>query len=420
MAHDVRHVALARSDALSASRRRMEQDEPAITANKREGMIRKPKPAHRIVVTSLIALIGVSGSPLTAQQTRQCVAPTDEITRYLSDVDAFFRGVGGSAAIAVDGRIVYSGAWGMADLEHSVPVSAQTRFFMASVTKAFTGIALLKAAEEGHVRLDAPIASYVPALVTPGAQSITADLLAAHLSGIREWRPEERTLAFLSAHHDNVFDALTLVATDSLVAPPGTRYVYSSLGYDVLAAAIQAATGRTFQDYLAQKILRPLGLTNTSFDDIRKIVPSRARGYSYWYPWFSRQSSDTLRNVPSFDYSINSGGGNMLSTSEDLVRFGAALISPGLLTAHSLRRLRSRIATGSNWTYGFVLDSDGALGSVLRITGSDPGYQASLLIYPDRRIAVALLQNSWGLRATPPAEYADPVARMLSMCLGTR
>ena len=368
---------------------------------------------------AVATLLGLLGSDSPAQQGSPCRAPADEMTRYLADYDAFFRGAGGTAAIALDRRIVYSGAWGMADLEHNVPAGLQTAFFVASVTKAFTGVALLKAAEQGRLSVGAPIATYLPEFAPPEGRSLTLSLLAAHLGGIREWRPEERTPAFLSTRHEDVADVLALLATDSLVSPPGTRYVYSSPGYNVLAAAIQTATGQLFQAYVTQQILGPLALNHTSFDDVRAIVPNRARGYSYWYPWFSRQASDTLRRVPAFDYSANMGGGNMLSTSEDLVRFGSALLAPGLLTAASLQMLRSRIAPGSNWTYGFTLSTDSAAGTLLRITGSDPGYQASLNIYPDRRLVIALLQNSWGVRATPPARYADPIATLVSMCLGT-
>jgi CubicO group peptidase (beta-lactamase class C family) len=341
------------------------------------------------------------------------------MTRYLAEYDAFFRGVGGTAAMALDGRIVYSGAWGVADLEHNVPAGVQTTFFIASVTKAFTGVALLKAAEHGHLSVGAPVTTYLPGFAPPGGRSVTLSLLAAHLGGIREWRPDERTPAFLSTHHEDVADVLAFLATDSLVSLPGTRYFYSSLGYNLLAAAIQAATGQPFQAYVTQQILGPLALNHTSFDDVRAIVPNRARGYLYWYPWFSRQATDTLRRVPTSDYSANIGGGNMLSTSEDLVRFGSALLAPGLLSAGSLQMLRSRIEPGSNWTYGFTVSTDSVAGTLLRITGSDPGYQASLYIYLDRRLVIALLQNSWGVRATPPARHADPIGTLVSMCLGT-
>jgi len=353
-----------------------------------------------------------------ASATQGCRVPRGQILDYLREFDSFFRGVGGTAAIALDGRITFSGAWGMADLEHRVPARPETRFFVASVAKAFTGVALLKLAEEGAIDLGAPIQRYVPALPVPGPGSITAQLLAAHLGGVRHWKAEEREAAFLSRHYEGPSAVLQLLAGDSLVSAPGTRYLYSSPGYNILAAAIEAASRRRFGDYVTDRVVRPAALQHTEFDDSRRIISDRARSYSYWYPWFSRQSTDTLRRVPEFDYSLNVGGGNMLSTSEDLVRFGSALLAPGLLNATSLRLLRTPIAAGSPWSYGFIVGSDSLGGTVLRITGSDPGYQASLSIYPDRRLVIALLQNSWGIRATPAPRFADPVAQLLSMCLG--
>lgn len=392
------------------------------------GRSQESRSGLRVATAMLIAFAAVAATvPLLRAQSerpsplgaRGCTASNEAILEYLRAFDTFFRGVGGTAAIALDRRIAFSGAWGMADLEHRVPVRPETRFFVASVTKAFTGVALLKLAEEGGIDLGAPIQRYVSAFGPASGEPVTPRLLAAHLGGVRHWKPEERDAAFLSRHYEGPLEVVPLFAGDSLVAPPGTRYVYSSPGYNVLAAAIEAASGSSFVDYVTNRVIRPAGLQHTQFDDIRRISPDRARGYSYWYPWFSRQSSDTLWRVPDFDYSVNVGGGNMLSTSEDLTRFGSALLAPGILNAMSLRLLRTPIADGSRWTYGFVVDSDSVGGTVLRITGSDPGYQANLFIYPDHRVVIALLLNSWGIRAQPPPRFADPVARLLAMCLGT-
>ncbi|MGH2402981.1 MAG: serine hydrolase domain-containing protein, partial [bacterium] len=121
-----------------------------------------PGAGHVVVAAATFAFASLACvRALPAQQgvpqPKTCRLSREAMLAWLQEYDAFYRGVGGSAAIGLDGRIVFSGAWGMADLERGVPMTPATRLFVASVTKAFTGVALLKLAEDGRVDLDAPI-----------------------------------------------------------------------------------------------------------------------------------------------------------------------------------------------------------------------------------------------------------------------
>ena len=138
------------------------------------------------------------------------------------------------------GETVLAENLGYADLEHRVPVTNETRFGVASITKAFTGLSLLKLREAGRIDLDAPIQRYVPAFPVKPGGVITPRLLAAHLAGIRHWG-QERNAALYARHFDDVNDVLALFKDDTLVAPPGTKASYSSYGYNLIAAAIQSA-----------------------------------------------------------------------------------------------------------------------------------------------------------------------------------
>src|SRR5205823_16404 len=124
--------------------------------------------------------------------------------------------------------------------EHGVAVDPRTRLPVASVTKAITGLALVRALERGEIELDLPIQRYLPDFPRKPEGGITVRLLAAHLAGIRHWA-NERTPELYARHFDDVAQILPLFAGDPLVAPPGTRYSYSSYGYDLLGAALQAA-----------------------------------------------------------------------------------------------------------------------------------------------------------------------------------
>jgi serine beta-lactamase-like protein LACTB, mitochondrial len=247
------------------------------------------------------------------------------------------RNVGLAIAVSTGNAIVYSDSLGSADLEHRVPVGAHTRFGIASVTKAFTGAAVLRLWERGILDLDADVRKYVPQFPAKPEGTITPRLLAAHLAGIRHWK-SERTAELYARHFEDVEQILPLFADDPLESPPGQAYRYSSYGYDLLGAVVQRASGKPYTRVVEEEIVKPLALTETGFDDVRKVLPDRARRYSFYDPWSFAESSEPLR-VPEWDYSHNLAAGNMFSTAPDLARFGAAFARPGLLGPAAWRLL---------------------------------------------------------------------------------
>jgi CubicO group peptidase (beta-lactamase class C family) len=347
-----------------------------------------------------------------------CQAPRASFQQILARADSVFEGVGSQAAILHHGDLVVTVENGFSDREHHVPVTADTRFQVASVTKAFTGMALLKLQEDGRIDLDRPVHEFVPAF--PEKQGvITPRLLAAHAGGIRHYREGERTPNFLFTHFDRIGDALALFSDDSLAAAPGTQFIYSSYGYNLLAATISGASGADFAEYVRRVIIAPLGLQRTRFDDVRRPVDGRARGYTYYYPWYSRSADSLLIRVPDFDYSYNMGGGNMLATARDLVYVGRAAIRPGLLSSESVSLLSRPIRPAeSRWSFGWVEQEDSAGRLRLRAEGSVPGYQATIVAYPSEDFVVAYLQNSWGRFPTDPATAPDVMKELVELCLG--
>jgi serine beta-lactamase-like protein LACTB, mitochondrial len=334
---------------------------------------------------------------------------TVRVHRALLDMHTKQRNVGLSAAVLKDGRLVLSECLGFADLEHQVSVKRQTRFMIASVTKAFTGAALIKLNEAKIIDLDVPIQQYVPTFPQKDRANITARLLAAHLGGIRHYSTGEKSPQFFSNHYDDALAAIELFQADPLIAPPGTRYSYSSYGYNLLAAVVQSASGQPFPTYVQKAIVEPLGLDNTLFDDVRRVVRNRARLYSYYDPLTYEEGSELWR-VPDWDYSYNMGGGNILSTAEDLVSFGAAFMEPGFFTRNSLRFLHSAQRTAyaeSPWSYGWFVKRDEAGRRYLSITGAVPGSQAGLIIYPEHKLATAILINSWWTGASSGEMVSD-------------
>lgn len=326
--------------------------------------------------------------------------------------------VGYAAAVMMNGVLVESVVEGLADLEHSVAVIPESRFGIASITKAFTGAAFAKLLEMGRVELDVPVQRYVPEFPEREQGVITPRHLLTHTSGLPH--PQSvRTPDLYATHYDDVIDALEVFLEVDLITPPGTAYRYSSSNYNLLAAVIQRASGRPFKEFVRAEIIEPLGLEHTDFDDVRWVMPNRTRRYAYFDPW-SYRSAERLHRIPGrWDYSFNTGGGNMISTAEDLAKFGRAFVEPGFFTDETLELIHSRLPVGdvsSAFGMGWFITTDDDGRRRLHMNGANPGLQAELRVYPDDDLVVAVVANSWGHGARS-TEMVN-TARFAARCMG--
>jgi CubicO group peptidase (beta-lactamase class C family) len=336
--------------------------------------------------------------------------------------DSYYGGVGGAAVLRLHGELVLSGAWGLADLEQGVPVSPdESRFQVASVTKAVTAAAALLLNEEGRLDLDAPVTRYLDGFPKGPGVTPTVRLLAGHLGGIRHYRPDERDANFFAQHFENATEALTRFSDDPYAGQPGEEFRYSSYGYDLIAAVIESVVGRPYEDFVTERLFRPLGLDRTGFDDIRYPLSDRVRGYTYYFPWFSFETTERIRRAPELDLSYNPGGGNIVSTATDLARFGEAFVKPGFLRVSSLELVRTPVRIGevtSPWGFGWQISEGPGGGTALTAEGSVPGFQATVRVYPEAEAVAVHLVNSWGLRPPEPHPIQDPLEWMVEECTG--
>lgn len=325
------------------------------------------------------------------------------------------RAPGLSVAVGVDGAVVWSEGFGSADLELSVPVTPKTRFRIGSVSKLITAAALMKLHEDGRVDLDAPVQRYAPSFPEKGA-AITPRMLSAHLGGIRHYQAKDYTNGrnIDLEHFDSVEDSLKLFADDPLVAPPGTKYAYSTFGYTLLSRVVEAASGAPFLDTLHERVAGPLRMRDTVGDRVRAIVPNRTEFYSL-------ANDGQLVHARYVDSSYKWAGGGILSTAEDLVRFGSAHLRPGFLRAETLdlmltpQRTADGAETGVGIGWRVGTDPEGR--RIAHHAGSIDGGRAVVVVYRDAGLVVALLSN---LSQTPAAvertamtiaePFLDPVA----------
>lgn len=253
------------------------------------------------------------------QETKNLYDRIDEVVQALYDNGQFM----GAVLVSIDGKIVYKNAVGYADIEKKVPHTPDTKFRIASFTKAFTAMLILQLAEDGTLSLEGKLIDYLPDFKKDPAGKITIRHLLSHTSGITgEGRIPD--LADIEKKHYSRRQLFDCIAERELVFEPGKGYEYSNFGYALLGLIIERVTGKTYDEALHEQICAPAGMKSTLSDVNAIPIDRRAVGYTYDY-------FDGPREASYLDMSFCLGAGQLLSTVEDLHLFDQALYTEKLL-----------------------------------------------------------------------------------------
>ncbi len=287
------------------------------------------------------------------------------------------------AAVVVGDEVVFAEGFGFADLDRRLPVTAETRFRLASISKVITAAALARLVDAGKLELDTAAGSLLPALPAP-LRPITARQLAGHLGGIRHYQLKDFGVG-RRAPFSTVSESLSVFAGDPLVAPPGTTYAYSTFGFTLLAAMLEKASGEPFLPLVQHQVAEPLGLGSLAPDDGR-ADPLRTIFYAPGPVVAQRQ-----------DLSARWAGAGFLATPTEVARFGAAHRAPGYLSAATLKVLFApqRTAEGKDTGVGLAwrvaVDAQGR--RVVHHEGDMAGARSTLVVYPEHGVSVAIMTN---------------------------
>jgi serine beta-lactamase-like protein LACTB, mitochondrial len=351
-----------------------------------------------LVIVSLLSTAMMSSGVALAQVPAAASAQTVATAPYAAarenaDKQAkewIARGIPGLVmAVSIDGKLVYSEGFGFADLEQRVPVWPTTKFRIASISKPLTAVGLMELVQAGKVDLDAPVQKYVPSFPDKGAV-ITVRMIAGHLGGIRHYQGDEFNI---QKHYRTVLEGLKIFENDPLVSPPGTKFNYSSYGFNLVSAVIESASGESFLSYMQAAVFTPLGLVHTTPDQNTQIVEERSRFYEL-------PKNGGVENAPYVDNSYKWAGGGFLSTAEDLTRFGTAMLQPGILNAQSLKSMltsqktKSGEETGYGIGWGIQKSPSGKL--IYEHSGGAVGGTSQLIVYPESRVVIAVIANLSG------------------------
>ncbi len=304
--------------------------------------ITKPKTLSKtnlgLTCFAILLVLSFSFSSSASDQTLQDIV--DEYFNACVKIGKF----SGIVLIAKDGEILVNRGYGLANREHDVPNTPQTKFRLGSMTKQFTAAAIMQLQEQGKLNVEDSIDKYIPDY--PNGDRITLHHLLTHTSGIPNLTdfPEHRKTIMIPSP---VEKTILRFKDKPLEFTPGEQFKYSNSGYLLLGYVIEKISGKTYEDYLEKNIFHPLNMENSGYDHHSTILKNRATGYHL--------TKDGLINAPYVAMSMPHAGGALYSTVEDLFLWDRALYTENILKKSSLENMFTPFK--GNYGYGWRIDS---------------------------------------------------------------
>lgn len=302
----------------------------------------------------------------------------------------------GTVLVSKDGKLLINQGYGFAELEWGVPNVPDAKFRLGSLTKQFTAASILLLEERGKLKVEDPVAKYVPD--APAAwKNITIFNLLTHTSGIpnftsfpdygpTEWKDTTPT-ELVARFRDKPLDF-----------EPGTKFRYSNSGYIVLGYILEKVSGQTYADFLQKNIFVPLGMVDTGVDNNAVILPKRAQGYSPF--------DKGIRHAGYTSMTIPFSAGALYSTTADLLKWEQGLFGGKVLTPASLAKMTTPFK--DNYGFGLFINTQSGH-KIINHGGGIEGFNTSLAYYPDDKLIVIVLGN---LNGSAPDQIAADLGKV--------
>jgi D-alanyl-D-alanine carboxypeptidase len=345
-----------------------------------------------------------------------CQSPAAKQAAAIDAIAAQYVKDGKTPGLAVGlmraGKIVFVKGYGLADVEHSTPVTPNTVFHIQSMTKQLTATGIMLLAERGRLRTDASLAGFFPDF--PRASEITIQELLTHTAGLSSYDSKPDFRAFAAESH-SIPQLIEWVRSDPFVANPGTAWNYSNTGFLLLAGVIEKASGQRFPVFMQKNVFDRLRLTQTSIEDGKKDSPGAAAGYN--------RVEGKPGYTPVASHGANGGGGaSGLSTVTDMLHWHDALFHGRILTPASFAEmtrpahlkngepaLMTTIMPGAPYGYGLIL-TDYKGHRKIGHTGTGFGFHSIVMTYPDDQLTIVVLTNVNGRPAPIARDIEQAIA----------
>ena len=294
---------------------------------------------------------------------------------------------GCAVAVYKDGKIAYERGYGLASLEHDLPITPASVFYLGSVSKQFTAFAAALAIKDGRLSADDPIRKHLPEL-PEYTSKITVRHLLHHTSGLRDYNT---LLSIAGRRGDEAFDNATVLRITArqkkLNFEPGSEYLYSNTGYTLLATIVERATKTPFAQFAAARIFEPLDMKVTHYHtDETRLVTNRAFA-------FTRQGDGVVLDTPNNE---RAGAGGVFSSVRDLLNWDENFYTARVGGREVIEMVQTpgKLNDGSTLNYAWGLQLGRYRGArLVEHSGSLGGYRAHLMRFPDAHYSLAALCN---------------------------
>ncbi|WP_316838879.1 serine hydrolase domain-containing protein [Pedobacter gandavensis] len=316
-------------------------------------------------------------------------------------------GPGAVIYLSKGGELIYKKAFGKANIELDVDMKSDHVFRLGSVTKQFTACAILTLEEQGELSLSDDIRKYIPDF--PQKQKmISIEALLTHTSGIVNYSGLPSFTAVLKRKDLTPKQLVDLFKDEPLEFEPGSNYKYSNSGYILLGYIIEKITGKPYGTYIEETIFKPLGMTNSYYDNQTKLISGRVSGYVH--------RNGHYQNAEYLSMTLPYAAGSLLSTAEDLQKWYAALYdgkflkAERLLKAHTSYQLNKERLTG--YGYGWEIGNVQGIPSVKHV-GVVNGFFCYVAYLPEKKMFISILRN-----CDSPDNPDILASKMLALALG--
>ena len=355
-------------------------------------------------VISCIVTIIISGSFFISCSASKSQSLDEYINAYVSAMDFH-----GTILVSQKENILHHKAYGLAEREWDVPNTLNSRYQIASISKPMTAFVVMNLVESGLMKLDDPLSKYLPSFPREKGDSITIHQLLTHTGGIGHYQDAPEIEAWKERIPHTKDELIQLFGEIPLVAKPGSKFAYSSFGYNLLAFACESATGESFVQLMDKYVFKPTGMEHSNMMSEVDIIPGMTSGYEY------KQLGGVQRTTP-FHPSIVIGSGGVVCTAYDLYRFANYFFHSNQLSEEIRDLMTSRQApVAPNYFYGYgwwLGTSTIASCDYISHGGQQNGYKSELWFYPRHNIIIVVLSNirynegEWGYDE-PKRPYID-------------
>lgn len=316
-------------------------------------------------------------------------------------------GPGASVVVTENGKIVYEGARGYANVEAKKPIGPATVFRLGSITKQFSAAVVLQLAAEGKIKLSDPISAYLPAY--PGGSGITVAQLLNHTSGIQSYTSIPGWMVEANTDRTYTTEQLMAVFKDMpAVTKPGEKWAYNNSGYVLVGALIEAVTKQPWQAEVDRRIVKPLGLTSIRYGVEEAKVAAMAHGYT--------EEAGKVAPARKIHMSVPAAAGALIGTPADLAKWGYALHHGKVVSAPYYAQMiaPTKMADGATIPYGFGVEPDSLRGKPsVGHSGGIFGFSTDSIYIPSKDIFVAVFTNS----DAPQTDSGSAMRRLAALAM---